>query len=89
MALEPEEPQTVRLRLGPLAPGAVRVTPPGRMAISVFVDGTYKADCPCAPFELSAGTHTLKFVNQDAGFERTVEVQVKSGQTASVDLNAP
>jgi serine/threonine-protein kinase len=89
VTLDPEVPQIVRLSLRPPAPGRIEVRPPERMSLSVSADGVHVADCPCAPIELEAGTHTLRFVNQEAGYDRTLQVEVLSGQTVPVALEAP
>jgi serine/threonine-protein kinase len=47
----------------------------------VFVDGRLVGNTPLMGLELSAGRHTLTFVNDDFGIRKTVKVQVEAGQT--------
>jgi hypothetical protein len=87
--LSAEMPVTVRLILAPPPPGTVRVIPPERTFVEVRVDDVFVRGCPCPPLSLAEGKHTLQFVNQAAGYDRTVEVVVKSGQETQVDLRSP
>jgi eukaryotic-like serine/threonine-protein kinase len=91
VTLEAGAEQTVELLLRPVPPGFVRVKPPPRMFVSVYVDDAPSpmAECPCGPLELAPGRHRLRFFNPDAGYSRVVEVEVKSGETTAVELDEP
>jgi hypothetical protein len=47
----------------------------------VFVDGRLVGNTPLMGVELSAGKHTLTFVNEDFGIRKTVKIQIQAGQT--------
>jgi hypothetical protein len=47
----------------------------------VFVDGRLVGNTPLMGVELSAGRHTLTFVNEDFGIRKTVKIQIQAGQT--------
>ena len=47
----------------------------------VFVDGRLVGNTPLMGVELSAGRHTLTFVNDDFGIRKTVKVDIQAGQT--------
>jgi serine/threonine protein kinase len=48
---------------------------------TVFVDGRPVGNTPLMGLELSAGRHTLTFVNDSFGIRKTVKVQIQAGQT--------
>jgi hypothetical protein len=45
------------------------------------VDGHLVGTTPLMNVPLSAGRHTLTFVNEDFGIRKTVKVQIEAGQT--------
>jgi serine/threonine-protein kinase len=47
----------------------------------VLVDGRLIGTTPLMNVPLSAGRHTLTFVNDDFGIRKTVKVQIEAGQT--------
>jgi hypothetical protein len=47
----------------------------------VFVDGRLVGNTPLMGVELSAGKHTLTFVNEDFDIRKTVKIQIQAGQT--------
>ncbi len=47
----------------------------------VLVDGRMVGTTPLMNVPLSAGAHTLTFVNDDFGIHKTVKVQIEPGQT--------
>jgi serine/threonine protein kinase len=59
--------------------GALRVQT--RPWSKVLVDGRLIGTTPLMNVPLSAGRHTLTFVNDDFGIRKTVKVQIEAGQT--------
>ena len=49
----------------------------------VFVDGRMVGNTPLMGVEISAGRHTLTFVNDDFGIRKTVKVDVEPGQVVT------
>ena len=47
----------------------------------VFVDGRLIGTTPQTNIALSAGSHTVTFVNNDFGIRKTIKVTIKAGQT--------
>ena len=47
----------------------------------VFVDGRLVGNTPLMGVPISAGRHTLTFVNDDFNIRKTVKVEVETGQT--------
>jgi serine/threonine protein kinase len=52
----------------------------------VFVDGRPVGTTPLTGLTLSAGRHTLTFVNEDFGIRKTVKIEVEAGQTLTQSL---
>jgi serine/threonine-protein kinase len=49
----------------------------------VSVDGRYVGNTPLMGVELSAGRHTLTFINEEFGIRKTVRVQILAGQVTT------
>ena len=52
----------------------------------VFVDGRPVGTTPLTGLTLSAGRHTLTFVNEDFGIRKTVKIEIEAGQTLTQSL---
>jgi serine/threonine protein kinase len=53
----------------------------------VLVDGRPVGTTPLTGVTLSAGRHTLTFVNDDFGIQKTVKVEIEAGQVLTKSLN--
>ena len=53
-------------------------------ASSVVLDGKPIGSTPLKGFTVSAGTHTVLFVNVDQNFKKSVSVTVGAGETKKV-----
>ena len=80
-APEPEpEPEPAPAVAGGAA-GTLRVQT--RPWSKVFVDGRMVGNTPLMGVEISAGRHTLTFVNDDFGIRKSVKVDVQPGQVVT------
>ena len=53
----------------------------------VTVDGDPYGSTPLFRVRLPVGTRTVRLVNEAKGLERTVDVEVRAGQTTKLDLD--
>ena len=73
----------------PRAPAA----PSGKLRVNsrpwsqVFIDGKAYGNTPRLNIELTAGSHTLKLVNEEFKVEKTLDVQITAGQVENVVVN--
>jgi serine/threonine-protein kinase len=64
--------------------------PPGRLVIrvlpwaSVFIDGRMVGTTPFEPIDVPAGRHRVQLVNDELHVKRDINVNVKSGETSTV-----
>jgi hypothetical protein len=64
--------------------------PPGHLAVrvlpwaAVFVDGQLAGTTPFEPISVSPGHHSVRLVNDEIHAERTMTVEIKSGETATL-----
>ena len=49
----------------------------------VSVDGRFAGNTPLMGLELSAGRHTLTFINDEFNIRKTVRVQIEAGQVTT------
>jgi serine/threonine-protein kinase len=64
--------------------------PPGRLVIrvlpwaSVFIDGRMVGTTPFEPIDVPAGRHRVELINDELHVKRSINVEVKSGETSTV-----
>jgi serine/threonine-protein kinase len=64
--------------------------PPGRLVIrvlpwaSVFIDGRMVGTTPFEPIDVPAGRHKVELINDELHAKRTIPVEVRSGETSTV-----
>ncbi len=64
--------------------------PPGRLVIrvlpwaSVFIDGRMVGTTPFEPIDVPAGRHRVELINDELHVKRVINVDVKSGETSTV-----
>ena len=73
----------------PAPPPAPR-GPPGKLAVrvlpwaAVYVDGQLAGTTPFEPIPVAAGRHSIRLVNDEIHAERTMSIEIKSGETATL-----
>ncbi len=75
------------------APAPKHVAEKGKLTLSttpwtrVSLNGRVLGDTPLVEFPLPAGRHVLKLSNDDKGISRSIEVEIKAGQTTTKKLS--